>query len=363
MMRRWPSALLLLFIAACRPDSNRASGTAWRLDSTPAIDIAATSPGGAPLFASAVSATRLSDGHIVIADAYDNAIRIFDDSGKLLRSVGRKGGGPGEFQGLFWLGQCGRDTLYAWDRMQQRMTVLSETGAVVRSYPTRPSPTIMACTSGGAMAFFGEPTSMPASVSGMLHATFNGPLFVIAPPDTTARLIDTLSMGEARPLGHVTELAISGDRVFVGAADSGVIATYQLTGAAASPLRTDVPLRPATSRHFDRAIELQVAQLSDAASRDVSRRMLHQAATMPEYLPAYSGLFADPDGTLWVQLSIPGDSTTWLRGLRADGTVVGDVRLPTEMHVFEMGRDYLLASYDAADGNLHVVLYRLRRTR
>jgi 6-bladed beta-propeller protein len=360
MMRRGASALFLLFMAACRPDTNRTSGTAWRLDSTPAIDIAATSAGGEPLFASAVSATRLSDGRIVIADAYEDAIRIFDSSGKLLRSVGRKGGGPGEFQGLFWLGQCGRDTLYAWDRMQQRMTVFSDTGAVVRSYTTRPNATIMACTSGGAMAFFGEPISMPSSVSGMMHATFSGPLFVIAPRDTTARLIDTLSMGEARPLGHVTELAISRDRVFVGAADSAVIATYQLTGTAAGPLRTDVPPRPATSRHFDRAIDLQAAQLGDAASRDVARRMLHQAATMPEHLPAYSGLFADPDGNLWVEISIPGDSTTWLRGFGGDGRVLGDVRLPIELHVFEIGRDYVLGSYDAADGNLHVATYRLR---
>lgn len=59
--------------------------------------------------------------------------------------------------------------------------------------------------------------------------------------------------------------------------------------------------------------------------------------------------------------SIPGDDATELRAIGADGGIVADLRLPVDMIVYEVGRDYILGTYEDGDGEPHVVMYRIRR--
>lgn len=49
------------------------------------------------LFDRVENAVRLGDGTIVVANAGTQQIRWFDSTGRFVRTVGRKGGGPGEF--------------------------------------------------------------------------------------------------------------------------------------------------------------------------------------------------------------------------------------------------------------------------
>lgn len=71
----------------------------------------------------------------------------------------------------------------------------------------------------------------------------------------------------------------------------------------------------------------------------------------------------DPDGNVWVVLSLLGDSATTLRVFARDGRVVGDVAIPAELDVLEIGSDYLLASGEDAEGEAWVRMHRVRRTR
>ena len=100
-------------------------------------------------------------------------------------------------------------------------------------------------------------------------------------------------------------------------------------------------------------------QLSSADMRETGRQMLLRIP-MPAVRPPYAGLFTDPAGNLWAQVSMPGDGETWLRGLGREGTIVADIRFPGDLTVFEVGRDYVLAAYEADSGEPHVVMYRLR---
>lgn len=360
MLRRLRPVLLLTAAIACAGSQDAVHQ--WAVDTIPVVDIAATGPGGEPVLASVVGATRLADGTVIVADAYDAAIRFFDRGGRLMRSVGRHGGGPGEFTSLAWLGQCGRDSVYAWDRGRQLMSVLTATGAVVREFHIAPTPTLLACAPNGTFAFFGPAEDLPTSVTGMEEAQLHGPLFVAAHPDSTVKSLGVAPMGEPRPLGRMTQLATSRDYAFVGPADSGTVIGHPLRGGADVMIRTGVASRVATARHFDRAIAAQAAVFSDAASRAMTERMLHQMK-MPARLPAYSGLFADPTGVLWVELSIPGDSGTWLRGVDPTGRIVADLHLPREVRVFEVGADYLLGSVETPSGELHVNEYHWQRGR
>ena len=52
----------------------------------------------AHLFGRVVGAARLSDGSVAVVDPTVNQVRVFDETGEHLRSLGRLGDGPGEFK-------------------------------------------------------------------------------------------------------------------------------------------------------------------------------------------------------------------------------------------------------------------------
>ncbi len=66
-------------------------------------------------FSSIQGTGRLSDGSIVAADRATGEVRIYDETGGHLRSMGRKGEGPGEFDDLFQLWVTAGDTLWVAD--------------------------------------------------------------------------------------------------------------------------------------------------------------------------------------------------------------------------------------------------------
>lgn len=84
---------------------------------------------------------------------------------------------------------------------------------------------------------------------------------------------------------------------------------------------------------------------------------------MPVQLPPYSAVLTDSEHVLWVVLSAPGDKETLLRAAAPDGNLLGDVRIPMELHVFEVGRDYVLGTYESKDAIPYVALFRLHRGR
>ena len=84
---------------------------------------------------------------------------------------------------------------------------------------------------------------------------------------------------------------------------------------------------------------------------------------MPATLPPYSGLFGDTDGVLWVQLTVLGDANTRLRAIGTKNETLGEVTLPANVVIHEVGRDYILGAYDDADDIPHLVMFRLYRGR
>ncbi|MES2521291.1 MAG: hypothetical protein V4617_01240 [Gemmatimonadota bacterium] len=73
-------------------------------------------------------------GGIVAAFPRENAIRFFTRDGKHLRSIGRQGSGPGEFERLGSIGWLG-DTLWAVDRNGGRIHLFGPSGKYLRTKP------------------------------------------------------------------------------------------------------------------------------------------------------------------------------------------------------------------------------------
>ncbi len=75
-------------------------------------------------------------GRLYVADAYAHDVKVFDDAGTLLRTLGRRGSGEGEFNFPTHLAFA-HDELYVTDTMNSRVQVLDADGTPVRRFGQR----------------------------------------------------------------------------------------------------------------------------------------------------------------------------------------------------------------------------------
>src|SRR5687768_3681092 len=104
----------------------------WTLDTGSVIDIGSQSADPNQEFSGFVIPVLLSDGRIVVANGGTSELRFFGSEGKWVKSVGRRGGGPGEFEALGWLDVGAGDTLRTYDWSLRRLSVFSPDGDFVR---------------------------------------------------------------------------------------------------------------------------------------------------------------------------------------------------------------------------------------
>jgi hypothetical protein len=87
-----------------------------------------------------VGATVLPNGNIFVGDRGDMSIRVFDPKGTLVKSLARKGSGPGEIIYLAHLWRCGNDIIVYDIENGYRKTVFSTDLALKRSFHFRGPP-------------------------------------------------------------------------------------------------------------------------------------------------------------------------------------------------------------------------------
>jgi hypothetical protein len=73
-------------------------------------------------------------GMIYVADAQVPIIRSYDAQGRFVRNIGRKGGGPGEYESIGGMRALSDGRLALWDNRNQRITVYTSAGEVSDTY-------------------------------------------------------------------------------------------------------------------------------------------------------------------------------------------------------------------------------------
>jgi len=104
---------------------NTGTPPAWRAERTlllGAVD------GGPEEFGRIRSLLADADGNIYVADEIAQEIRVFAPDGRHVRTIGRKGAGPGEFAGLYGLAWLESGKLAALDWRNARIGILSREG-------------------------------------------------------------------------------------------------------------------------------------------------------------------------------------------------------------------------------------------
>jgi hypothetical protein len=96
-----------------------------------------TSEGKPEYMFSRISAVAVDDGgRIYVLDYSDAELRVFDRAGKHIRTIGRRGQGPGEFIAPFSLGITAQNTIMVHDLMNRRISYFSLDGGFLNSFST-----------------------------------------------------------------------------------------------------------------------------------------------------------------------------------------------------------------------------------
>lgn len=352
----------------------------WSVSPTAVVNISSATIAAAEHhdmgFASPIGAVRLPNGTIAVAEAHTGSLRLFDQEGVQRISVGRSGDGPGEFRHISWIGQCGGDSVFVWDKIHNRMSVVTAAGTISREFQLTDqafkanTPFLLSCSRRGTLISQTVPRFPPAKKGEKLDRVTRGAAPIVlhdlqtSKTDTTALVpgsdIAVIGGGFApMPLGRATSFGIVADRLFVGTGDSSVVRVYQLNGRAAASIRLRLPQRHTTGANYEHAIQELLAQIPTAIHNKIKAKLMK--FPRPNPAPSYGLLYTDTDDLVWVTLSLPGDRMTRLRAFDTTGRVRGEVVVPAAVTVFEIGHDYILGKSEDEDGEPHVVMFALRR--
>lgn len=347
-----------LIAAACGASDTAATGGATRIEASLALDL----PMGdddSVLVGSLQDATRLSDGRLALLDLDRKAVVLLTPEGKLLGVTGRDGAGPGEFQLPLWLGRCGADTLYVWDRGLVRVSILSPAGDLVREFrPAITAPFRPECLPDGRFVTLDARAGSNYTRATSTNAPrIHGALVVMSRDGDSLAAVPGLVLGQSKTIGELADMAVLSDRVVIGLNSSPELSTYSLEAALLG--RDTVPLAPEvwSDQRYEAMVTRQAASTGgDSTIRAMIRKMII-AEGKSAAAPLFQTMHGSPDGLVWWVTSLPVDSATTLVGFR-DGAPVFELALPAEIEPFEIGTDYLLGRRLDQDGLEHLVLYR-----
>jgi hypothetical protein len=355
-----------------------AAPVTWMIDPKPLLDIGADGGDTLETFGEVVSTARLPNGDIVIADGKDLGLRYFPASGKFLRTVGRRGNGPGEFNRIIRMLHCGDSLLVMqsggiWSTFSQggvfARTFKLEMPAAGSQYPYN-----VRCNRAGQFINHDWGRRPTEATKGNFRPTVP---FWLANHDgsiktrlgdfpsedrfTTIDRDGNPSGDGPLPLGKTPVLGLGTARAYVGTADSFQVSIYDLNGKLVGAIHKPGVLLRTTPADIERYWMLDTAGKSDA---DKAMRLRIQApAKFPPTVPAYQALLVDSEEQVWIRsYPRPGDRVSHWSVFSPTGVEVAGIDLPTNLTVTEVGRDWVLGiALELPDGVNHVKEFRLHR--
>jgi hypothetical protein len=329
------------------------------VDSVATVDIGGTPTGGEPTLMSASAAVRMPNG-IAIADPSDFSVKLFDLKGKLIKKLGREGSGPGEFRGLNWLGRCNSDSLLIWDSKLYRVSVADAAGRFVRQYRMPVFVNRLRCSEQGSVAALMMPKQSYRPQDMGKVPPFTADLALYNTTGEVIAKVGEVPIGEYRPAGRLTQIAVGDTRVYVGTGESAYVDIYGLDGVHRGSTPVGVARRSLTRDRYERAVDRMLKGMyknTPKVAASVRQQLL--AVPMPDYLPIYGSVFGATNNVLWVVTSATGDSTTQVRGIDGNGNILGDIVFPAETLILDAQNDHILIGYETGEGEQHVAMYRV----
>ena len=358
-------------------------GQGWTVADEPAVDIGVVEGEAAYQLAQVMGVARLSDGRIVVADGQSGQLRFFSAEGKHLRSVGRKGGGPGEFQLMQWLGVAPGDSVLVWDGRASRLSVFAPDGTLARAFTPaglRMFPHVEAVMGGALLMTPGmDPMRMGERPEGEFRDTtvwMRVPLAGAAPREVSRRpgeemfmsKVGGMTMADQVVFGRGLHVAGAPDGFYAGFSDAFQVEHRGPDGALRRIIRRPHQPRRVTEADLEayhaRQAGMQMVGLPPemaAQAREMQRtqreRIPHRAT-----LPAFSQLLVDAAGNLWARDPRPlVDQPHRWSVFDPEGRWLGTVQTPADLQVRQIGTDWILGTAQDELDVEHVRLYRIQK--
>lgn len=324
---------------------------------TEAYRIGDEGAGDSIFFGDVASMALDSQGRLYLTDFMGNkSIRMFSPDGVPIREIGRKGGGPGEFEFTPTVHLGPGDTLYAWETNKFRLTTFSPEDQSLVSSNTIGNPSsraphplrfLGAVNQGYLMEFAGSYIPGSQVQYDMGHfakiVTWDGNALddrLAQLPSANFVIFDMNSIGFSGsgvrflPYSAKPNYVLSADQVLY----HGMSDAIQLTGTTLEGEdvhKISLPHTPVSVSASERESSVGRIQL-EQLRKDV-------LANIPEHKPAYQRLMSDDAGHIWMLLSKPENeqTSTWLV-MNAPGETVATAQIPDGMRLMAVrgGRAY-----------------------
>ncbi|MFW6079864.1 MAG: hypothetical protein ACODAE_09595 [Gemmatimonadota bacterium] len=327
-------------------------------------------------FAAIAGAARLSDGTIAVLDAGAAELRLFDQDGHHLATVGGQGDGPEEFGYAAALAAGPADTLFVWDVGRRAVRVIGPDGQFLDAVPVPVEEVVPQPFQYGRAGPVGDGTLLVLGIdfsSGAPRARIRGRhrlpglllrydprvgrtdtvAFVTAHENFGVELDGRCCAGLGAPFGRDLAWAVRGGTVYLVDSGRPEVRRIDRSDGLESIDRLAIRPRPATDDLMARWREAYLADLDEAMRARLEPALARVEA--PEVLPVFAapfGVSADAAGRLWVQRYRPRRSTASSEFdiLDVDGRWIRTVTLPRLERVFQLGDGYILALHrDALD--------------
>jgi 6-bladed beta-propeller len=285
------------------------------------------------------------DGTVLISDTKPERIKVFDREGRLVRTIGGEGDGPGEHR-VAYIALRG-DTLVVQDPVNSRATTFDwRTGALLVERRTACcywSPIGVSATGEVfARSIVSAPDTSLRNVQAYVRFPIGGStvdtLFALERQDTPPRTSwelrdgDRMQMMLPVPFEPQAQFAIeptgvhltgwNGDYLLRTSRDGRD--TIALFGRAATPV-------PVTAAEKRRIADVRVAEMRRGNPQGISEQVLRIAfdpALIPDRYPAYDSFTIDRAGRRWVRLTGPDTTHVSFDLFDAEGRWLDSLRLP-----------------------------------
>lgn len=330
-------------------------------------------------FTRIASAIQLSDKSIAVVVVGSSDVRVFDPMGNHLRTFGRRGSGPGEYQQMHFVARAG-DTLVLYDFGLRRLTSLDVRSGRVNSTtltPATASPMVpVGRFDDGSLVMRESPTTSLKRRQGTRRDSLD--LVVVSPRGNVVHRIGRFA-GDAmfafnpdntesaravlgHPLGPRLHVMMSKDRVGVADGTQRMVTWFdrrgRKTGTTSLPLEKRAYDENAVTNARDRLLRQGVPE----KERALIAELFSRTSRGPEQ-PTFSTVHVSAAGDLWIARFSPdilAGPTDYLV-VDSRGNAVGSVTLPAGFRVTEIGADYILGVRSDADRVESVEMYRYAR--
>ncbi len=352
----------------------------WQLADHPRLSIG-TSDGPEEYQLSWIwDALRLQTGVIVIGNAGSQELRFYDSLGTFIRSVGRKGEGPGEF-GLYadmrmWRLPGGQ--LIVRDG-PPRNNVFDTTGRFIKTLTLAVSKGAVRPSTAGAfadgsllvLAYESDEGTAPGQVVRSAVRYFHyGPageqIALLSRVPSAPRYAHQNGNVVHYPyLPFTTEPVIATDSASVLLLRDGdpEIERLDLQGRLVARIRWASPRRSVTTELYKQYVSADLARTENPEQKRLYEVFYKLSLPLPDLVPGYRDLYVDDTRHIWVErYRLPWEVDRVWDILDRSGRWLGALTLPGRFWLHRAGERYLLGTQmDSLDVE-RVQLYSLTRT-